>query len=121
MKFRATVDGADSLERRLMRLVTDAEIDASLRVGAEAIRSEARDRLAGEPGARALADGIAIERESNGDVTRYRIGSEDAAAVAIEYGTRARPGSPFLLPAFVAIVSNIRAMFTRALDRAKRS
>ncbi len=130
---RARIDGVRRLGQTLRRIVRDQDeaLAIALAAGAEALRDDARRVLGrgaaagpsapGEPPRRRsgrLAASVFAQRDTDG--LGAAVGTRLDYGTHLEFGTRTVAARPWLLPAFQAAQSNLRARFARAARRALR-
>jgi hypothetical protein len=104
MKIRSSVEGLDSLRGGLARIADKAALADAVAVTAEEVRAAARANLqdSGPPGngRGQLADSLVIAPAADG--LSVTVGTTAAQGWNLEFGTVARPATPWLGPALEA-------------------
>ena len=117
MKFRGSVDGLESLRGGLGRIVDRAALAEALASAAEDIRTAARANLQdGQPPESRRGDpaaSLVIAPASDG--TGVTVGTAAAQGWHAEFGSLARPATPWLEPALEAARPGILARFRQRL------
>jgi hypothetical protein len=126
MKMRGSVDGLASLRTGLARIAEKAELADALLVAAEEVRTVARANLRdGQPPEDrrgALADSLSVAVAEDG--SSVTVGTTLAQGWHAEFGTLARPATPWLEPAFEAarpgIIARVVFMLRRRISSVGR-
>jgi hypothetical protein len=117
MRLTGRLDGLEQLRRALTRIAEPSELEASLKAGAEDIRTAARAGLGDgrPPDSRtgALAASLTVEMAERGMSARIGTGLEHGWH--LEFGTLTRPATPWLEPALDEARPGILARLKRWL------